>query len=65
MHKETKIIFLLFNENIDLILSGHLKSGYGLCWNPNSEGTLISCGTDGLVCMWDINSGGGKPLPVN
>jgi len=41
-------------------LEGHGKvDGYGLSWNPYHQGTLISGSYDGLICMWDINTGGG------
>lgn len=39
----------------DVILKGHTKEGYGLSWNPNVESTLISCGEDKTVCLWDLN----------
>eukprot|EP01084_Bolivina_argentea_P073128 132711_1 len=37
-----------------LILSGHEKEGYGLDWNKNKEGYLLSSADDGLICLWDI-----------
>lgn len=39
----------------DLTLKGHTKEGYGLSWNPNVDSSLISCGEDKTVCLWDLN----------
>ncbi|KAG8457072.1 hypothetical protein KFE25_001238 [Diacronema lutheri] len=44
----------------DLILTGHEKEGYGLCWSPHREGVLLSGADDALVCMWDIGAGSQK-----
>lgn len=41
--------------NPDLRLKGHQKEGYGLSWNPNSTGLLLSSSNDHTVCMWDVN----------
>uniref|UniRef100_A0A2K5D3B5 Histone-binding protein RBBP4-like N-terminal domain-containing protein n=1 Tax=Aotus nancymaae TaxID=37293 RepID=A0A2K5D3B5_AOTNA len=35
--------------NPDLHLRGHQKEGYGLSWNPNLSGHLLSC-------LWDISA---------
>ena len=37
-----------------LKLSGHTKEGYGLSWNPQLEGNLISGSDDQKICLWDI-----------
>jgi histone-binding protein RBBP4 len=42
--------------NPDLKLLGHSKEGFGLSWNANQKGTLLSSADDHLICMWDINS---------
>lgn len=44
-----------------LRLRGHTKEGYGLSWNPNLAGHLLSASDDHTVCLWDISSnvGGG------
>lgn len=34
---------------------GHTAEGYGLSWNPNVEGQLLSGSDDGLICIWDVN----------
>lgn len=36
--------------------NGHNSEGYGLSWNPNTEGQLVSGADDGSVCVWDINN---------
>jgi histone-binding protein RBBP4 len=40
----------------DIKLTGHLKEGYGLSWNPLKDGYLVSGADDALVCMWDIKN---------
>ena len=39
----------------DLRLRGHQKEGYGLSWNPNLNGHLLSASDDHTICLWDIN----------
>ena len=43
-------------------LLGHTADGYGLSWSPHAsqEGHLVSCGSDKLICMWDLKSAGAK-----
>jgi histone-binding protein RBBP4 len=41
----------------DLILKGHESGGYGLSWNPNKDGELLTSGEDGTVCVFNINGG--------
>lgn len=40
----------------DLRLRGHQKEGYGLSWNPNLSGHLLSASDDHTICLWDINA---------
>ncbi|CAH8580648.1 unnamed protein product [Dicrocoelium dendriticum] len=40
----------------ELRLRGHQKEGYGLSWNPNLNGYLLSASDDHTICMWDINA---------
>lgn len=40
----------------DLRLKGHQKEGYGLSWNPNLNGHLLSASDDHTICLWDINA---------
>ena len=40
----------------DLRLRGHQKEGYGLSWNPNLQGHLLSASEDKTVCLWDLNT---------
>lgn len=39
-----------------LRLRGHQKEGYGLSWNPNLSGYLLSASDDHTVCLWDVNA---------
>ncbi|KAE8624896.1 hypothetical protein XENTR_v10006086 [Xenopus tropicalis] len=40
----------------DLRLRGHQKEGYGLSWNSNLSGHLLSASDDHTVCLWDTRS---------
>jgi histone-binding protein RBBP4 len=40
----------------EMRLKGHTKEGYGLSWNNNNPGRLLSASDDMTVCMWDINA---------
>lgn len=40
----------------ELRLKGHTKEGYGLSWNPNVNGHLLSASDDHTICLWNINS---------
>ncbi|VDI10543.1 histone-binding protein RBBP4 [Mytilus galloprovincialis] len=42
--------------NPELRLKGHQKEGYGLSWNPNLNGHLLSASDDHTICLWDINA---------
>eukprot|EP01034_Spumella_vulgaris_P030952 gene30952-38252_t len=35
-------------------LHGHSAEGYGLCWNPLTEGRLLSGSDDHNICIWDV-----------
>ncbi|CAI5439019.1 unnamed protein product [Caenorhabditis angaria] len=37
-------------------LRGHSKEGYGLSWNSNKQGFILSASDDCTVCHWDINA---------
>lgn len=39
----------------DLRLKGHQKEGYGLSWNPNLSGNLLSA-SDDHVCNWKLTN---------
>jgi histone-binding protein RBBP4 len=41
----------------DLRLTGHRAEGYGLCWNRQRKGWLLSSDNDGAVCVWDVTQG--------
>merc|ERR1712142_1310920 len=40
----------------ELRLKGHSKEGYGLSWNPNLSGHLLSASDDHTICLWDLNT---------
>uniref|UniRef100_A0A4W6FR38 Histone-binding protein RBBP4-like N-terminal domain-containing protein n=1 Tax=Lates calcarifer TaxID=8187 RepID=A0A4W6FR38_LATCA len=40
----------------DLRLRGHQKEGYGLSWNSNLSGCLLSASDDHTICLWDISA---------
>uniref|UniRef100_A0A8C5KH39 Histone-binding protein RBBP4-like N-terminal domain-containing protein n=1 Tax=Jaculus jaculus TaxID=51337 RepID=A0A8C5KH39_JACJA len=42
--------------NPDLGLHGHQKEGYGLSWNPNLSGHLLSASDDHTICLWNISA---------
>jgi len=42
--------------NPELRLNGHSKDGYGLSWNPNVNGHLLSASDDHTICLWNINA---------
>uniref|UniRef100_A0A2K5PEM8 Histone-binding protein RBBP4-like N-terminal domain-containing protein n=1 Tax=Cebus imitator TaxID=2715852 RepID=A0A2K5PEM8_CEBIM len=42
--------------NPDLCLRGHQKECYGLSWNPNLSGHLLSASDDHTICLWDISA---------
>lgn len=39
----------------DLHLRGHEKGGFGVSWNVNKNGYLLTSGDDGFICLFDIN----------
>lgn len=39
----------------ELLLRGHSKEGYGICWSEKKQGMLLSGSYDDRICMWDIN----------
>ncbi|VDK44972.1 unnamed protein product [Anisakis simplex] len=39
-----------------LRLRGHTKEGYGLSWNSNLAGHLLSASDDMTVCLWDVQT---------
>lgn len=39
----------------EMKLTGHTKEGYGLSWNPNLEGVLLSGSDDTNILIWDLN----------
>ncbi|KAM4905803.1 LOW QUALITY PROTEIN: histone-binding protein RBBP7 [Sylvia borin] len=43
--------------NPDLRLRGHQKEGYGLLWNSDLSGHLLSVSDELTVCLWDVSAG--------
>ena len=43
------------NCNPELRLKGHTREGYGLSWNSNDNGYLLSGADDHTICLWNIN----------
>ncbi|KAJ3632137.1 hypothetical protein Zmor_019158 [Zophobas morio] len=41
----------------ELRLKGHEKEGYGLSWNLQTKGQLLSSADDKLICLWDVQGG--------
>jgi WD40 repeat protein len=41
----------------ELRLRGHTKEGYGLSWNPNASGNILSASDDHTICLWNIDKG--------
>jgi histone-binding protein RBBP4 len=39
-----------------LKLKGHEKEGYGMSWNPNKKGYLLSGSDDNIIYIWDLES---------
>jgi len=33
---------------------GHDKEGFALCWDPHSEGRILSGSNDAKICVWDL-----------
>lgn len=40
----------------ELRLRGHTREGYGLSWNVNKCGYLLSASEDSTICMWNVNA---------
>ena len=45
-------------------LKGHDREGYGLSWNHNLNGYIISSSDDTTVCLWDINASKSSEMPA-
>ncbi|KAI0987490.1 hypothetical protein GJ496_007529 [Pomphorhynchus laevis] len=44
----------------ELRLRGHTKEGYGLSWNPNLNGHLLTSSDDQTICLWNVNKTPGE-----
>lgn len=51
-----KLVNSFFHYLLLFRLRGHQKEGYGLSWNPNLNGYLLSASDDHTICLWDINA---------
>ncbi|KAM0684603.1 Histone-binding protein rbbp4 [Mitosporidium daphniae] len=49
----------------DIVLSGHTREGYGLSWNPQRTGHLVTCGEDQKVMLWDVASASKENLALD
>uniref|UniRef100_A0A8C6R9U7 Histone-binding protein RBBP4-like N-terminal domain-containing protein n=1 Tax=Nannospalax galili TaxID=1026970 RepID=A0A8C6R9U7_NANGA len=47
---------LVFYYTKHLCLCGHQKEGFGLSWNPNLSGHLLSASDDHTIGLWDISA---------
>lgn len=36
------------------ILRHHKDEGFGISWNPNKKGELVTCGKDRDICLWTL-----------
>ena len=55
-----------YNKGSNTIkLIGNQKEGFGLSWNTLSKGLLLSCGIDGLICMWDLSNATQNTMYMN
>ena len=43
-----------FNPQIRLLC--HESEGYGLAWNPNKEGQMVTGAMDSVVALWDVSA---------
>lgn len=46
-------------------LVGHTQEGYGISWNPQAEGSLLTGSYDSSICLWNIESKQGKGKQVD
>lgn len=44
----------------DISLKHHKLDGFGLSWNMNKEGELVTGASDGLICLYDITKWSGN-----
>ena len=44
----------------NMTLRGHEREGYGLAWNPNVAGQLLSGSDDRMICLWNVSQEGGN-----
>lgn len=51
-----KTMFVYILNDFFCRLRGHQKEGYGLSWNSNLNGYLLSASDDHTICLWDINA---------
>eukprot|EP00658_Telonema_sp_P-2_P041939 TRINITY_DN3004_c0_g2_i14.p1 TRINITY_DN3004_c0_g2~~TRINITY_DN3004_c0_g2_i14.p1 ORF type:complete len:380 (+),score=118.76 TRINITY_DN3004_c0_g2_i14:91-1230(+) len=44
----------------EMELVGHTKEGYGISWNRNKPGHVLSGADDQIICLWDVTNGSGE-----
>lgn len=47
-----------------LLLDFHQQNGYGLSWNYETNGQLLTSADDFTIALWDVNSGSTNPTIV-
>ncbi|CAF1262549.1 unnamed protein product [Adineta steineri] len=48
-----------------LRLKGYATESYGLSWNPNTEGDLLSTADDYTICLWNVNKQSGAGINLD
>ena len=49
-----QLVTLSADQCPELRLRGHTKEGYGLSWNPNASGKILSASDDHTICLWNV-----------
>lgn len=48
----------------EMRLKGHTKEGWGMSWNPQNKGHLVTSSEDTTICYWDVVSNYSKQAPT-
>lgn len=51
-------------DGLQLTLNYHKENGYGLSFNPNDKGKLLSGSDDATIALWDINTKNYHPASI-
>eukprot|EP00873_Tetraselmis_striata_P017230 jgi/Tetstr1/437494/TSEL_026173.t1 len=52
------------NSTPQLVLKGPQEEGFGLAWNTQCQGRLLSCSLDATVCLWGVGDERGTMDPL-